>query len=137
MKTLQSSCLSPPSHLLTSILSPGYRQLGRLPGQLLHPVHLITPVHTATHHPRQPQGLNFLHGAGERDRPLPPPLPCPAQVASAPLSAHLSLRLLLLLPPLPRAFRSGLMFQLCVSIRTLVTFDVAFHKNREKEREKT
>lgn len=29
-------------------------------------------------------------------------------------------------PPQPRAFRSGLMFQLCVSICTVVMFDVAF-----------
>lgn len=97
-RLLGNWCVSPPSHLLTPPLSTGFRQHGGLPGQLLHPVHLIAPVHTATHHSRQPQGLNFLHGAGEGDRPLPPPLPCPAEVASAPLSAHLNLLLLLLLP---------------------------------------
>lgn len=82
-------------HLSTSALSPGFRQYGRLPSQLIRPIHLITPVYTAAHHSCQPQGLNFLHGAGERDRPLAPPLPCPAQVASAPLSAHLNHLLLL------------------------------------------
>lgn len=106
------------------LLLPGFGQHGGLPGQLLHPIHLISPVHTAAHHSRQPQGLNILHGAGERDRPLPSPLSCPAQVASAPLSTHLK-------PPpppsQPRAFRSGLMFQLCVSICTVVMFDVAFN----------
>lgn len=91
---LRNQCEVLPSHPLTPPLSPGFRQLGGLPGQLLRPVHLIAPVHAATHHSRQPQGLNFLHGAGERDRPLPPPLPCPAQVASAPLSARLDLLLL-------------------------------------------
>lgn len=111
------------SHLWTPPISPGFRQHGRLSSWFLSPVHLISPVHASAHHSGQPQGLNILHGAGERDRPLPPPLPSPAQVASALRSTHCNLHLLFLLP---RAFRSGLIFQLCVFICTVVMFDGAF-----------
>lgn len=121
---------SPPP-LLPCFVFLGFRQHGHLHGQLLKPVVIVSTLHTAANHSRQPQGLNFLHGTGERNRPLPPPLPCPAQVASSLLSAHLKHLLLLIPSHVPSD--QVLMFQLCVSICTVVTFDVAFINTREKE----
>lgn len=116
--------------LLPSIVFSGFGQHGHRSGQLINPVDIAPTVHTAAHHSRQPQGLNFLHGAGERNHPLPPPLPCPAQVASGLLSTHLKHLLLLIPSHVPSD--QVLMFQLCVSISTVVKFDVAFINGRER-----
>lgn len=117
--------------LLPSVVSPGFGQRGHRSGQLINPADIAPTVHAAAHHSRQPQGLNFLHGAGERNHPLPPPLPCPAQVASGLLSTHLK-HLLLLLIPSRVPSDQVLMFQLCVSISTVVMSDVAFINGRER-----
>lgn len=118
-------------HLLSSFVFPGFGQHGPLLGQLLNPVIVVSTVHAAAYHSRQSQGPNFLHGAGERNCPLPPPLPCPAQVASGLLSTHLE-HLLLIPSHVPSD--QVLMFQLCVSICTVVTFYVAFINDREREK---
>lgn len=124
-------CTSSPVTPLTSALSPGFQQYGGLPGQLIGSIHLIAPVHAAAHHSRQPQGLNFLHGAGERDRPLAPPLSRPAQVASAPLSAHLNSSSSSS-PATCLQIRSNVS-ALCLHMCCSVMFDVAFNNKKVRE----
>lgn len=128
---LYTETLTSPN-LLPCFVFLGFGQHGHLTGQLLKPIVIVSTVHTAAHHSHQPQGLNFLHGTGERNHPLPAPLPCPAQVAYGLLSAHLE-HLLLIPSHVPSD--QVLMFQFCVSICTVVTFDVAFINTRESERE--
>lgn len=91
-----------PPTLTSDLLSAGSGRRVGLPGRIALAVHVVAPVHTAAHHPRQPQGLNLLDGAGEGDESLPAPLPCPAQVACGRPGGHLLLHLhffLFLLPP--------------------------------------